>query len=199
MFVLVCHKCFVLRYQTRGRGHPSKHLLLQYCTVLTMIHRRLASVNELEERAKSKERLANSGRVCTLVRLNFLRLFHNRESDLQTVALLLSGPHPPSYLVIHVTSPPDVSISPLPPARLHAGTLGFPGSHPGRTRNGLHPIVKLPTVRLAHSWGCLIVLYKCRMPMAASHMLITTQTEAHQLIRETLKGNLGCLPYARLL
>ena len=35
--------------------------------------------------------------------------------------------------------------------------------------------------------------------MAASHMLITTQTEAHQLIRETLRGNLGCLPYARLL
>ena len=35
--------------------------------------------------------------------------------------------------------------------------------------------------------------------MAASHMLITTQTEAHQLIRETLRGNLGFLPYARLL
>ena len=35
--------------------------------------------------------------------------------------------------------------------------------------------------------------------MAASHMLITTQTEAHQHIRETLRGNLGCLPYARLL
>ena len=35
--------------------------------------------------------------------------------------------------------------------------------------------------------------------MAASHMLITTQTEARQLIRETLRGNLGCLPYARLL
>ena len=29
------------------------------------------------------------------------------------------------------------------------------------------------------------------MPMAASHMLITTQTEAHQLIRETLRGNLA--------
>ena len=52
----------------------------------TMIHRRLAKLNELEERRKKKERLANSGRVCTLVRLNFLRLFHNRESDLQTVA-----------------------------------------------------------------------------------------------------------------
>ena len=35
--------------------------------------------------------------------------------------------------------------------------------------------------------------------MAASQMLITTQTEAHQLLRETLNKNLGCLPYARLL
>ena len=66
----------------------------------TMIHRMLANVNELEERTKNKEqrtkskeqrtknkeRLANSGRVCMLVRLNFFRLFQNRESDPQPVA-----------------------------------------------------------------------------------------------------------------
>ena len=51
-----------------------------------MIHRRLTKLNELEERRKKKETLANSGRVCTLVRLNFLRLFHSRESDPQPVA-----------------------------------------------------------------------------------------------------------------
>ena len=65
-----------------------------------MIHRMLAKVNELEERrknkeqrtkskeqrTKNKERLANSGRVCMLVRLDFFRLFQNRECDPQPVA-----------------------------------------------------------------------------------------------------------------